>query len=58
VPVPKPVGDVLAHLAWREAMIVEPCTLRNLVSCSFAAKSMVACRWIVAIKVGLGGIID
>jgi len=62
VSIPKSVGDVLAHPGWCKAVLDEISVLQKsrsweLVPSSFG-KFVVGCRWIFAIKVGLGGTFD
>jgi len=62
VSIPKSVGDALAHLGWRQAMLDELNALQSsgaweLVSLP-SGKFVVGCRWVFAIKVGPDGTID
>jgi len=62
VSIPKSVGDVLAHLGWRQAMLDEMNALKNsgtweLIPLPYR-KFVVGCRWIFVIKVGPDGTID
>jgi len=62
VTIPKTVHEALAHPGWRQAMTNELCALHKygtweLVPLSLG-KSVVGCRWVFVIKVGLDGIID
>jgi len=60
--IPKSLGDALAHPGWRQAMLDELSALRHngrwdLVRLPFG-KSVVGCKWVYAIKVGLDGTVD
>jgi len=62
VSIPKSVGDTLAHICCRQAMIVEPCFLWNSGTWDHIPqpfrKSIAGCRWIFVVKVGLDSTID
>jgi len=62
VSIPKTAREALAHPGWRQAMTYELSALHNsgtweLVSLP-SGKSIVACKWVFAIKVGSNGTID
>ena len=60
--IPKTVCDALAYPSWHQAMIDELSALHNSGTWELAplpsGKSVVGCRWVFTIKVGLGGTID
>jgi len=60
--IPKIVREVLAHLGWRQAMTNELSVLHNNGTWALVplllGKSIVGCRWVFTIKVGLDGTID
>jgi len=60
--IPKSLGDALAHPGWRQAMLDELSALRHRGTWDLvqlpSGKSIVGCRWVYAIKVGLDGTID
>jgi len=59
---PKTVGDTLAHPGWHQVMVDEMSVLQNNGTLELdplsSGKSVVGCRWVFAIKVGLDDTID
>jgi len=62
VSIPKSVGDALAHPGWRQDMLDEISALQNNGTWDLvplpSRKSVVDCRWVIAIEIGLDGTID
>jgi len=60
--IPKYVGDALAHPGWSQTMLDEMSVFQNNGTWDLIrlplGKSVVDCRWVFAIKVGIDGIID
>ncbi|KAJ9538575.1 hypothetical protein OSB04_031308 [Centaurea solstitialis] len=58
-PTPKTVGDALAHLGWRNAMIEEMNTLKHNNTWTLvelpANKKIIGCKWVFTVKVNPDG---